>query len=170
MFSLLAQIQNLYIKNEPNELLEKYSLLFLGLSKDNLPFSRVNNSTLHAMTSSKPVLTVSRVRNVNETEVQGQAASACLDIQKKAQNTQCTSHDIFILRTAIFKDAEKLSWFPWPLYSQTLWEQKEHTDQTDSIDFPLIFMASEGWLIKLCGFTDRVTKIDTAVSSSLQHG
>lgn len=84
MFSLLARIQNPYTKNEPNKLLEKYSLLFLGLSKDSLPFSRVNNSTIHAMTGSKPVLTVSRVRNVNETEVQGQAASACLDIQKKA--------------------------------------------------------------------------------------
>lgn len=84
MFCLLAQLQNACIENEPNKLLEKYSFLFLGLSKDNLPFSRVNNSTIHAMTGSKPVLTVSRVRNVSETEVQGQAASASLDIQKKA--------------------------------------------------------------------------------------
>lgn len=84
MFCFLAQLQNACIKNEPNKLLEKYSLLFLGLHKDNLPFSRVNNSTIHAMTGSKPVLTVSRVRNVNQTEVQGQAASTCLDIQTKA--------------------------------------------------------------------------------------
>lgn len=84
MFCLLAQLQNACIKNEPNKLLEKYALLFLGLSKDNLPFSRVNNSTIHAMTGSKPVLTVSRVRNVSETEVQGQAARPSLDIQKKA--------------------------------------------------------------------------------------
>lgn len=112
MLCLLAQLQNGCIKNELNKLLEKYSLLFLGLRKDNLPFSRVNNSTIHAMTGSKSVLTVSRVRNVNETEVQGQAAITCLDIQKKALNTQYTSHDIFILRAAIFEDAEKLSWFP----------------------------------------------------------
>lgn len=84
MFCLLAQLQNGCIKNEPNKLLEKYSLLFLGLREDNLPFSRVNNSTIHAMTGSKPVLTVSRVRNVNETQVQGQAASTCLDMQKAA--------------------------------------------------------------------------------------
>lgn len=83
MFCLLAQLQNGCIKNEPNKLLEKYSFLFLGLRKDSLPFSRVNNSTIHAMTGSKSVLTVSRVRNMNETEVQGQAASACLDFRRR---------------------------------------------------------------------------------------
>lgn len=83
MFCLLAQLQNGCIKSEPNKLLEKYSFLFLGLRKDSLPFSRVNNSTIHAMTGSKSVLTVSRVRNMNETEVQGQAASACLDFRRR---------------------------------------------------------------------------------------
>lgn len=61
------------IKNKPNKLLEKRSLLFLGLRKDNLPFSRTNNSAIHEVTGSKSVLTVSRVRNVNEREAQGHA-------------------------------------------------------------------------------------------------